>query len=146
MASNSDVSREPIGYWLRRGDQLISQYTNRVLAAEGLTRLHWQLLNILAEHDDTTNGVLARMSGFVDLAGLQGLIADLVRRGWLGEEAARGRLQLSAQGRESHARVLDLMLSVRERSLRGVGTEEYAAVVGTLKRLCSNLEEALRDA
>jgi hypothetical protein len=38
----------PIGYWLKHLDRLIDDSFSRALAADELTRRHWQVLNTLA--------------------------------------------------------------------------------------------------
>jgi hypothetical protein len=39
----------PIGYWLKRTDELLTERLGDVFAGDGLTRVHWQVLNVPAQ-------------------------------------------------------------------------------------------------
>src|SRR6476646_7859095 len=80
----ADAGR-PIGYWLKHLDRLIADSFSRALAADELTRRHWQVLNTLARGP-------ARLATTVD---------DLIGRGWVSRDQ-HDRLCLTAGGRTAH--------------------------------------------
>lgn len=45
---------KPIGYWLNPTDQAITRYLNDMLPEFGLTRVAWQVLNVI--HDTLDAG------------------------------------------------------------------------------------------
>jgi hypothetical protein len=48
-------SQPPVGYWLKHTDEVIANHVNQVLSNNGLTRFHWQVLNIVQEAGIITN-------------------------------------------------------------------------------------------
>jgi hypothetical protein len=57
--------RRPIGYWLKHLDRLIEDNFDRLLASEGLTRRHWQLLNTLHRGPSTHEELAEAVAPFV---------------------------------------------------------------------------------
>jgi hypothetical protein len=47
MAQPDVTKQQPIGYWLKHTDEVITEYLDRVLADNGFTRSRWQVLNIV---------------------------------------------------------------------------------------------------
>jgi len=67
-------SQLPIGYWLKRADEVITKHINRVLSDYHLTRFHWQVLNMVHEAGIITKAqVFEAMRTFVDAAELDSL-------------------------------------------------------------------------
>ncbi|MCE7988563.1 MAG: hypothetical protein DYG89_45990 [Caldilinea sp. CFX5] len=46
-------SEQPIGYWLKRADQVLTEAINNVQAVHNFTRTDWQVLNLLREKGRT---------------------------------------------------------------------------------------------
>ncbi|MFD0351427.1 hypothetical protein ACFQ0M_45985 [Kitasatospora aburaviensis] len=46
---------KPIGYWLNRTDQALTATMNALLAEYGLTRLAWQVLNVVEDDPQATD-------------------------------------------------------------------------------------------
>jgi hypothetical protein len=44
----------PIGYWLKRADNLRTERINRAQTENGVSRSEWQVLNILKENGRTS--------------------------------------------------------------------------------------------
>lgn len=130
----------PIGYWLRTADQAITADFERTLATRGLTRFHWQVLNLVADAATIARSeLLASMRAFVDRAGLEVLIQELADRGWLTSAAS---LALTDDGRSEHAAVAALVQATRLRLMQGTTAEEYQTVVRVLERMIGNLGAA----
>jgi len=104
--------QKPIGHWLKTLDRLIDENFDRALAAEGVQRRHWQILNILQASPAPDAEIAVALGPFW----AEGAIApgefmdDLTRRGWITGHEPR---QLTQDGQAA----LD---AIRERtSLRG---------------------------
>ncbi|GAA1546663.1 hypothetical protein GCM10009678_31600 [Actinomadura kijaniata] len=130
---------KPIGYWLNRADRAITDRMNGALAAHGLTRVGWQILNV-AEDGATDAEVRAALAANADAPTLTGTVGTLLTDGWL-TRPAPGRLALTDGGRERMAAAAERVRAFRELSLTGISPEEYRTAVDVLERLTRNLEE-----
>lgn len=130
----------PIGYWLRRVDELLTEQSNAALAERGFTRLGWQLLNSVAEAGtlgrEQLHGTLAP---FATPDELDVLAAGLAESGWIVASGAYEGLTITDAGREERERLLQLQQAVRSRAFAGVSAEEYAALIDVLQRVAQNL-------
>jgi DNA-binding MarR family transcriptional regulator len=142
MSSSEDLLRQPIGRWLRLADRAITEHVNAVLREEGLSRVHWQALNVVAANGEVSrDSLLAALHEFVGEPVLDQIVTDLTRRGWVSETHGDD-LKLTDAGEEAHRSVSALIDGVRDRSMRGISREEYAVVIQTLQRMVANLEPA----
>jgi DNA-binding MarR family transcriptional regulator len=140
MTMSHELLRQPVGEWLRRTDRAITQHVDRVLRDQGLTRAHWQVLNVLATRGALTRReLLGALQDFVDQAALRRIVDDVAGRGWLAPTVSE-RLDLTVAGREGHERVSGLIGDVRRRSMEGITKDEYVGLIRTLQRMVANLE------
>ena len=125
--------QRPIGWWVRRLDELLEQVVESAVAGEALTRRHWQVLDALA-----ADGGLAALAPFDGVAeALDGLVA----RGWVTGTAAAP--ELTGPGREAHGRLQARVTAMRRQVSDGLTAEEYAQTVAVLARMVANVERAL---
>jgi hypothetical protein len=106
----------------------------QTLDAESLTRRHWQVLNTIALGARTPEEVDAAMAPF---GSVTSQVADLRDRGRLSETG-----ELTAEGREAHARVEARVTAFRSSVTDGVGDEDYRTTIRTPERCAANLEAA----
>jgi DNA-binding MarR family transcriptional regulator len=136
-----DSDHAPIGWWLRRADAAIEAAQADALAAAGVTRTHWQALNLL--HADRTTpaaDVAATLVDFADGPAVDALLADLAGRGWVtGDQEPAAGLRLTEAGAGARADLLARVAAVRDRATAGISDDEYRATVATLRRLVANL-------
>jgi DNA-binding MarR family transcriptional regulator len=134
--------RRPIGYWLKHLDRLIEDAFERTLAAEGLTRRHWQVLNVLRRGPAPPAEVAGALDPFLgdDPSAGETVTGGLAARGWV-RLLGDGRLELTGQGREGHAALGRRVEALRRRAARGVSEQEYASLIATLRRMAANLED-----
>lgn len=138
-------SQAPIGYWLKHTDEVITRHVNQVLSSQGLTRFHWQVLNIVSEAGVINKEqVFETMQTFVDKAGLEAIIDEFVKRGWMvcQEQGQNGaaQLELTGAGKDGHRQILSLQSEVRKRAVEGISAEEFATVIRVLQQITKNLE------
>ena len=147
--------RRPLGYWMKLLDQLIEENLNRVLAAEGIHRRHWQTMNLLAPGPDwdrvgprgpaTKEAITERLRPFWSgsAVAVDEVIEELVRRGWITRQEPHG---LTPAGEAAHA-VLAQSVERAGRQIRdGVTAERYADTVEVLRHMVENAENLRRSA
>jgi len=133
----------PIGFWLRRADELITQRSNEALQEFGLTRTHWQVLNSISEAGRIVKeALLETLRDVLDAGKLDEILAEFEARRWTALEVDRGgkRLGLTPDGQEAHAAILARQTQVRQRLAQGIKEEEYGTMMKVLRRIVSNLE------
>ncbi|HET9142137.1 MarR family transcriptional regulator [Actinophytocola sp.] len=127
----------PIGYWLKEVDRLIDADFTRQLAGEGLTRRHWQVLNVLATgvagQDELDRALAPFLTGAEPSTAP--VLAELAGRGWVTGHT------LTDAGRAAHTAVADRVRAGRLRLTEGISAEEYATAVAVLERMAANATE-----
>lgn len=136
----------PIGYWLKRADNLLTDRINKAQTVNGVSRSDWQVLNMLNEAGSASKEqIFERMRTFVDASSFDEIITRLIGRGWVERSGVshRGKVefQLTEDGRRQHGIILAVQKELRQRAMRGIGDEEYSTTIRVLKRIVSNLEE-----
>lgn len=123
----------PIGYWLREVDRLVERGFDRVLAGDGLTRRHWQVMNSLPASADEVRRTL---TPFPDA---RYALDDLVQRGFAAMDD--GRAGLTETGATTLAALRERVGEFRRRTAAGISREEYEQTVRVLARMAENLRE-----
>src|SRR5215207_8212002 len=110
----------PIGYWLKRLDRAIDGALDGTLAAEDLTRRHWQTMNFLHQGPSDAPALVEALRPFWGQGAitLDEVLSDLERRALVADDG--GRYALTAAG--------------------PVTREEYLATMEVLQRMTANLE------
>ena len=132
--------QRPIGWWVKRLDELLEQGLDAVVAGEGLGRRHWQVLQSAAGGPVDRAALSAALGPFATPGELDGVVADLTSRGWL--RADGGTLGLTDDGRAAHTRLAAAVGAFRRSVTAGMSEEEYARTVAGLARMVANLERA----
>jgi len=136
------VRELPIGYWVKRVDELLTAQLGEALARHRLDRFRWQLLNSIADAGAAgLDALRERLLTFVDDATLDAMVADLADRGWLVTDAD-GLLSLTTSGATVHVAALREVTEARRRATEGVQPADYATTVSTLQRIAANLGHA----
>jgi DNA-binding MarR family transcriptional regulator len=136
------TGQRPIGWWVKRLDELLEQVVDHALADDGLSRRHWQVLHALGPggmHERDLGGTLAPFGGAVELPPV---LTELTGRGWV-TRGAGGRLEHTAAGRAADERLLGRIAALRRQVTDGLSAEEYERTVAALARMVGNVERAL---
>ncbi|MFD9567882.1 MarR family winged helix-turn-helix transcriptional regulator [Streptomyces sp. NPDC059994] len=133
---------KPIGYWLNRTDKALTCYMNGMLEEFGLTRIAWQVLNVIQDTPEATDTeVLSALAANADISTLTAAIGTVLSDGWA-HRPVPGRLALTPGGRRHLADVAVRVDAFRELSTTGVSLDEYRTAVQVLERMSHNLETA----
>jgi len=132
----------PIGYWLKRLDRAIDGALEPTLAAEDLTRRHWQTMNFLHQGPSDARALAEALRPFWGQGAitLDEVLSDLERRALVVSDG--GRYALTASGKATRAKIAGHADVTRRRLVDGVAREEYLATVEVLQRMTANLEGA----
>jgi DNA-binding MarR family transcriptional regulator len=132
----------PIGYWLKRLDRAIDGALDHTLAAEDLTRRHWQTMNILHEGPSDAHALAEALRPFWSQGAitLDEVLSDLERRALVVDDGER--YALTAAGKATRAKIAGHVDVTRRRLVDGITQEEYLATVEVLQRMAANLEGA----
>ncbi|MGW2417675.1 MarR family winged helix-turn-helix transcriptional regulator [Streptomyces sp. NPDC001709] len=132
---------KPIGYWLNRTDKALTRALNGVLSEFGLTRLDWQVLNVIR---DTTpeagdSDVLSVLAANADALTLRAAVDAVLTGGWATRPAPH-RLALTPAGHRRLASVTERVNAFRDLSMTGISPDEYRTAVHVLERMTHNVE------
>jgi len=132
----------PIGYWLKRLDRAIDGALDPTLAAEDLTRRHWQTMNFLHQGPSDARALAEALRPFWSQGAitLDEVLSDLESRALIVNNG--GRYALTAAGKASRAKIAGHVDITRHRLIDGVTQEEYLATLEVLQRMAANLEGA----
>ncbi|MFF7122109.1 MarR family winged helix-turn-helix transcriptional regulator [Streptomyces sp. NPDC008240] len=131
---------KPIGYWLNRTDQALTRHLDALLTEYGLTRLTWQVLNVVhAAPGAADTDVHTTLAANADTVALAAAIRTVLTDGWVARPA-EGLLTLTAQGEARLATVTERVAFFREAVIAGISLEEYGTAVSVLERMTRNLE------
>jgi DNA-binding MarR family transcriptional regulator len=133
-------SERPIGYWLKKLDNLIDAQFERQLSEAGLSRRQWQLINLLEAGPRSVPDLQAELEPLLqgDAGDLDDALARLVTRGWA--ESADNIVNLTEAG-EAHFGVIKAKVAeLRQGLMAGISPEEYQTTIEVLARMAANLE------
>ncbi|MET8148086.1 MarR family winged helix-turn-helix transcriptional regulator [Actinoplanes sp. NPDC049668] len=129
----------PLGYWIKEIDRRIEADLGRLLAEDGLTRRHWQVLHTIEQGPATRAGLDEALAPFADSVCPE--VDDLIGRGWAAG-AEPGSLTLTGPGRAAHDRIAQRVYAARARVTDGLAEQEYVTLIGLLERVAGNLAPA----
>ncbi|MGW2664093.1 MarR family winged helix-turn-helix transcriptional regulator [Nocardia tengchongensis] len=131
---------KPIGYWLNRADHAFTAHMNAMLTEFGLTRIAWQVLNVVADTPGATDtDIHAVLAANADPDTIDTVIATTLAGHWT-TRSEPGRIALTDHGRSRFADVSDRVAAFRAQSMRGITEDEYRTAVSVLERMTLNVE------
>lgn len=133
----------PIGYWLKKADELLTTRINEAQQANGLSRTEWQVLNVLHETPAVSRErIIEVLHPFGDAQRLGAVVDGLVQRGLVAANTSdAGQLQLTAQGRDVHQAALEVQRQIRQQAVRGITEADYLTTVRVLQQIVANLSD-----
>ncbi|MER6074372.1 MarR family winged helix-turn-helix transcriptional regulator [Streptomyces sp. NPDC001817] len=134
---------KPIGYWLNRTDKALTGYMNDMLEEFGLTRIVWQVLNLVQDAPGITDAeVLSTLAANADRDVLASAVDTVLADGWA-DRPAPGRLSITPGGGRRLIDVAARVDAFRELSTTGISPDEYRTTVRVLERMSRNLNTAM---
>jgi DNA-binding MarR family transcriptional regulator len=132
-------SREnlPIGYWVKRVDNLLSEGINAIQAANGVNRTEWQVLNLLSANEIITTQLSEILRPFTGKENLNAILEELDEKKII--ELVNSNYLLTAKGREVYDACYKQQQEFRMKTVQGISAEDYATTIGTLQKIVANL-------
>jgi hypothetical protein len=133
------ADQRPIGYWLRLVDGLINDQFARTLDEHGVTRMQWQLLNVLARGHASVEMLDAAVAPFLSAGDETTLdhLTELIESAWV--DATPTGYELTERGRAALDRLTNVVAQQRTVMSAGVAEDEYLTTISTLERMAVNL-------
>lgn len=132
--------RLPIGYWLKKADQLLTARIDEAQQVNGVTRLEWQLLNTLHERGSASfEHLAAALHPFADAPALVEALERLVQREAVESSPGTPEYRLTPSGGRLHAAAAASQDALRRRAMEGISENDYATAVRVLQRIVQNL-------
>lgn len=133
----------PIGYWLKKADEVLTSRINAAQQANGLTRIEWQILNLLYDTSGATRPYINEiLRPFSDEASLATTVESLINRGLVQEAGSDvSQLRLTDEGHLVHRAAVETQTEVRQRAVQGISEADYRTTIRVLQRLVANLTD-----
>ncbi len=132
-----DNKKPPIGYYLKKVDNLLTEGINRVHSDLGITRLEWQVLSVI--HESSVSGKRLLPEMLMEFA-----TPDEVRRA---VDALSARnivsgsepLAFTDSGLQLYSAAREAQLEFRKRAMAGISEQAYTNLIATLEKMIANL-------
>ncbi|WP_318202749.1 MarR family winged helix-turn-helix transcriptional regulator [Streptomyces sp. SCL15-4] len=139
--SDTDLIKQPIGYWSWAACKAVIARTQAALAGIGTTQPQWWVLAQVASADTvkTRDEVSRLLRNYLDTGPetMQSEIDALIVRGWITEDADR-RLGITAEGRAFYDKAAALQDELWAERHAGISDEEYLTTLKVLQRFIHN--------
>jgi DNA-binding MarR family transcriptional regulator len=134
------ADQRPIGYWLKLVDNLVDEQFARTLDEHGVTRMQWQLMNVLARGGASVEQLDAAVAPFLAAAGATTSLdhlSELIESAWV--DATPTGYELTERGRAALNRLTTVVATQRTQMSAGLTEADYLTTVATLRQMATNL-------
>ncbi|APF40865.1 MarR family winged helix-turn-helix transcriptional regulator [Neomicrococcus aestuarii] len=138
------MSEQPIGYWVKLVDSLITERFQDALEEHGVTRRQWMLLNHLRSGAASGGELTEALSPFFGDPVPEGEprtpsehLAELVESGWVLEDGHM--FSLTERGNLSLERLTEIVDGIRTSATENIEPIDFATTVSTLRTMAANL-------
>lgn len=130
-------SKLPIGYYLKKTDNLLTEGINQVHKALGITRTDWQILNSINENVQLDRRELGNLiSEFASEGAINEAISVLIDRHLIQDS---GYFSLTDKGRDLYQTCLQKQKEFRQKAMKDISEQEYFQTIATLEKIIHNL-------
>lgn len=131
-----DKKKLPIGYYLKKVDNLLTDKIDVIHSEFGLTRTDWQILNSISEGVDK-KAILTQLSEFASAEQLNERIHSLLERSLIVDNII---LKLTDKGEGIFKTCLQKQTALRQKSMQNITEHEYLQLITTLEKIIDNLK------
>ncbi|MFI1417251.1 MarR family winged helix-turn-helix transcriptional regulator [Streptomyces sp. NPDC020731] len=139
--SDTDLIKQPIGYWSWAAYRAVVTRTRAALAGIGITQPQWWVLAQVARADTvkTRDEVSRLLLNYLDAGRetMESEIDAIIAQGWITEDA-EGRLGITAEGRPFYDKAAALQEELWAERHAGISDEEYLTTLKVLQRFIHN--------
>lgn len=141
--SDTDLIKQPIGYWSWAAYKAVIDRTRAALAGIGTTQPQWWVLAQVASADTvkTRDEVSRLLRNYLDTGPetMESEIDTVIARRWITEDA-EGRLDITAEGRAFYDKAAALQDQLWAERHAGISDEEYLTTLKVLQRFIHNTD------
>jgi len=131
------AKKMPIGYYLKKVDNLLTDGINKIHAENGLTRTDWQILNTInGSGNMDRQAISGLLSEFANNETINNAISGLITNGLV---SGNKELKLTDKGKEVFRTCLQKQTSFRQESMQNLTEQEYLQLIATLEKIMDNL-------
>ncbi|HLT93878.1 MAG TPA: hypothetical protein VKZ56_04920 [Membranihabitans sp.] len=131
----------PIGYYLKKVDNLLTSGIEKIHSANEINRLDWQIIHSLSIRKDMDRKNLsALLQEFADEETVNETLRVLMQRGYISQQ--NGNLRLTREGLRLHETCWQQQQDFRKKAMSNVSEQEYIQLISILERIIRNLEES----
>lgn len=128
----------PIGYWIRKADETLTNGINKIQSDFGFTRTDWQILNALKEGNGISmTELLEIMNPFAEKSIAENILSEFEKKNLVEKQSSK--LKLTQKGLEIHQQCFERQKIFRNKSMEGISEQEYQTAYLTLKKLVKNI-------
>lgn len=134
------ADQRPIGFWLKLVDNLIEGQFASTLEEHGVTRLQWQLMNVLARQPASVEQLNAAVAPFLSAESGESSVehlGELIDSGWI--DTTSTAYELTDRGRGALERLTVVVTEQRTTMAAGMSEDHYAITVTVLEQMARNL-------
>ncbi|MFI7297435.1 MarR family winged helix-turn-helix transcriptional regulator [Streptomyces sp. NPDC050121] len=139
--SDTDLIKQPIGYWSWAAYKAVIDRTRAALAGIGTTQPQWWALAQVASADTvkTRDEVSRLLRDYLDVGpeSMESEIDTIIAQGWITEDA-EGRLGITAEGRAFYGKAAALQGELWAERHADISDEEYLITLKVLQRFIHN--------
>lgn len=136
----NSTHRQPIGYWVKEADNLLSRWFDKIHAGHPLSRLAWQLMNSIEHRNNLAlEELITLLSPFAQGNTIRDEVFMLEKEGIISINS--GRLQLTEKGSEIHQAYLQRQTELRDKVMQGITSQDYETTINTLQQIVNNLKQ-----
>lgn len=138
--------QKPIGYWLKEADQAISECFDRTVTTFGLSRLGWQLLNLVQQAQTVRLASLQPITSVLaDSATLRTTVEALIEQTWLTVTTSQADLldcefAIHPVAIDRFAELTSLVHGLRQQLMHQITPDEYQTTIRVLAQIIKNAE------
>lgn len=139
--SDTDLVKQPIGYWSWAAYKAVIAHIRAALAGIGTTQPQWWALAQVANAGTvkTRDEVSRLLRDYLDTGTetMESELDTIIARGWVTEDAD-GRLGITAEGRAFYGKAAALQDRLWAERHAGISDEEYLTALKVLQRFIHN--------
>ena len=133
------IDKLPIGYYLKKTDNLLTEGINKIHEEFSITRTDWQILNLISENTDIDRQEITKLlSEFNDEAKINTAVSSLLSRQLIVESEY---FLLTKKGENLYQTCFQKQKEFRAKAMENITDIEYLQVIETLENMIANLEK-----
>ncbi len=128
----------PIGYYLKKTDNLLTEGINNIHKEFGITRIVWQILNSINENAEINRQKITELlSEFANKETISDAISTLLDRQLIREEKY---LSLTKKGEVLYQTCFQRQKAFRQKATENITEQQYLQTIETLEKIIDNLK------